>query len=720
MLSHKYTLLFICLSLSFYTFSQEIFLSTLDSRLYRLDLEDCSYEQVGIMPGSSTDISFHPNGNLYSVNSSGRLFQVNPATGAGTLLHVFESAPSQLYTSLTIDANGVFYVCGLQGLLWSYDLSANTGTFLGNVGYAAEGDLTFYNGQLYMAAEGDNIVRIDLENPANSSIAVNGNVPGRIFGIVSYAAACDSISTYALTDNAANVYLIDFDNATLSLYCSIPLSVSGGASTFEFLGSNPVDIEEVEALNFSCSGNTGAITVNASGGIGALTYSLDGETFQANPAFSNLAVDTYRVYVQDEAGCLVSEPVGLTDDAPAISALAASPASCGEDNGSFALTVEGGTPPYTLSANGNAPVSNLNLSGLAAGTYQLEIMDAQGCQVRVQAQIDEVDAPDILALDVEPTTCGQNNGSITLSAQGGAPPLTYSINGGPPQPTGAFSGLPAGPYTLTISDVNGCTLTEIAAIASSEAVTVDSVALQNASCGAANGTLTIRASAGQPPLMYALNGNNFVANNAFRGLPSGDYDARVMDALGCTAAIRVALPGSEAPQFVGFTVNAADCNQANGAVNFTFQGGVGLLSLAVNGKAQLLNEPLQNLFHGIYTLRLADSLGCADTLTVTVPRINCPIYLPNAFSPNNDGVNDTFRPQSTPGLNAQISSFLIFDRWGGAVFKSENRPFSDPANAWDGRKNGQPLSPGVFTYSLKVVFENDEVYKASGDVLLVK
>jgi len=713
-------LLFTLLSLCCCAFAQEIFLSTLDNRLYRLNLEDCSYEQAGLMPGSSTDISFHPNGNLYSVNSSGRIFQVDPATGTGTLLHVFESSPSQLYTSLTIDANGIFYACGLEGQLWSYNLATNTGAYLGDVGYPAEGDLAFHNGQLYMAAAGDNIVRVDLDNPANSSIAVYGSVPGRIFGIVSYAAACDSISTYALTDNAANVYLIDFENAALSLYCSIPLAVSGGASTFEFWGSNPVDIQEVEALGFSCGSNTGTITVSASGGIGQLMYSLDGETYQPGPTFSNLALDTYRVYVQDEVGCIVDEAVDFPADVPAITNIAATPASCGEDNGRFALTVAGGEPPYALSVDGSAAVSDLSLSGLAPGTYQLEVLDAQGCRVAAQATIDDAGAPAIRALDIGPTTCGEGNGSLSLSVQGGAPPLAFALNGGTPQPSGIFASLPAGQYSLAVSDANNCTLTEMAAVPSSEAVLLERVERENASCGEANGSMAIIASAGQPPLMYALDGNSFAADNTFRNLASGDYEAVVMDAAGCRAAMQVRIHGSEPPQITNYTIQSADCKQANGLIALTYQGGLGPLSLSSNGKPQPLGEPLQDLSAGMYTLRLVDSLACSDTLTLAVPRSNCPVYLPNAFSPNGDGVNDTFHPQSTAGLDAQISSFLVYNRWGGEVFRSRNRPFSDPANAWDGTQNGKPLPPDVFTYYLEVRFEDGGVHRASGDVLLAR
>ena len=206
------------LSLSFFLLlstslkAQDIFLSTLNNQLYSLDLSDCSYQLIGAMPVSSTDISFHPNGNLYCVTSTGQLYEIDPLTGASTFLHMFEPGATQLYTALTISAEGIFYVCGLEGDLWRYDLASDTGTFVGDVGFGAEGDLTFFDGELYMASENDNIVQVDLQEPSNSTIAVNGSVPGRIFGIVSFAERCDEISVYALTANAANVYEVNFND----------------------------------------------------------------------------------------------------------------------------------------------------------------------------------------------------------------------------------------------------------------------------------------------------------------------------------------------------------------------------------------------------------------------------------------------------------------------------------------------------------------------------
>lgn len=698
---------------------QEIFLSTLDQRLYQLDLEDCSYQQIGNVPQGSTDICFHPNGYLYSVSGNGRLFQVNIATGAGTLVHTFENSASQLYTSLAADANGVFYTCGLNGRLFSYNLATNTGTYLGNVGYAAEGDLTFYNGQLYMAASGDDIVRVDINNPPNSSIAVNGNVAGRIFGIVSYAETCDSVSSYAFTDNAANIYRVDYANAALVPYCNIPLSVSGGASMFEYLGSNPIDAE-ANSTGFDCTASNGAISVDASGGIGLLSYSLDGQNYQLNAGFNGLPVGDYTVYVQDEVGCIVSLEVDLGVNFPGIENLVVIPASCGENNGSISLSITGGTAPYLLSANGGPASANLNLQNLAPGSYQLAITDAAGCSLATTAQVTTNGAPVISGMTVTPTSCGENNGRIVVNVQGGLAPISYVLNGGNPQTTGNFMNLPPGNYTLDIMDANGCALMETAVIAASQALLLNEVVVKNATCGEANGTMTLLASGGQAPLEYAVDGDDFGLGNTFTSLPAGNYEPTVMDAAGCTAALQRSITGTTPPRFGEFTATPAECQEPNGTLTAAFEGGSGALTLTLNGQSQALSFPIMGLAANDYQLLLRDSIGCADTLTFAIPRINCPIYLPNAFSPNDDGINDRFRPQAIDDLEAQVVRFYVFDRWGGFVFKSENRAFADPENGWDGRKGGKLLGQGVYTWLLEVAFSDGGKVLMSGDVVLVR
>ncbi len=456
----------------------EIFLSTLDNRLYRLNLDDCSYELVADMPISTTDISFHPNGNLYGLTGSGMLYEIDLANDNAILLHSFQSSSAQLYTSLTISASGIFYACGLAGDLYSYDLVTDIGTFLGNVGWGAEGDLTFFNGELYMAAEDDNIVLVDIDNPGNSSIAINGNVPGRIFGVVSYAASCEDISVYALTNNSASVYEVNFEDNSLDLFCSIPLQVSGGASTFEFLGSNPVFIDEVTVDGFNCGAADGIIGVTASGGVGALSYSLDGENYQLSNTFTNLPLQEYIVYVADEVGCVRTETVMTNANVPVIEELRITNTLCGEANGAIELVVSGGVEPYEFYLNGVQSTTGLIVTDLSGGNYQLEVIDAAGCSATTQANLGSIAPPTIIDTRLTPATCGEDNGSIDVELNGGLSPISYSLNGGPSQSSPVFSGLAPGMYDLEVIDFSGCADDEFFEIPTSTGVSIDTVSIE--------------------------------------------------------------------------------------------------------------------------------------------------------------------------------------------------------------------------------------------------
>lgn len=717
----KYLVVIVLSSVASFGFGQEIFLSSLDNRLYRFNLAGCTYQQIGNVPSGSTDISFHPNGNLYSVSSTGRLFRVEAATGTGTLVHSFEPSASQLYTSLTISADGIFYVCGLDGDLWSYTLATNTGTYLGNVGYPAEGDLTFYDGQLYMAASGDNIVRIDLNTPSNSVVVIDGELAGRIFGIVSYAATCENIATYAITSSPANLYEINFADQSLSFYCSLPFAVSGGASTYEFLGSNPVTLDTVRALGFSCTASGGSISVSAQGGIGSLSYSLDGQQFQASPTFSGLPVGAYTVYVQDEVGCLLEREVELGLDLPTVDGVVVAAASCGEPNGSIGLGVSGGTPPYSLAVNGGPSLPNLSLTGLAPGFYSLVVTDALSCQTQTSASVGSINAPVIGSAEATGTRCGQPNGRISVVATGGAPPLSYTLNGGEGRPEGVFADLAAGSYTVSVIDGSGCLRSLSLEVAPSEGVSLDTLWPTPSRCGEPDGSLLVEASGGSLPLRYSLNGGSPTDAPLFAGLAAGSYVVVVRDAAGCEDSQTAGIAPSSRPRFSQYVVQPSECTEANGAIRFALSGGAGALRLQLDGQPLDAEARLvEALAAGPYRLVVTDSLACADTLRAQVQRLNCPIYLPNVFSPNDDGVNDRFGPQAIDGLDARLARFSIFDRWGGLVFQRLDVAFADPAAAWDGRARGERLEPGLFVYYLQLLYPDGSTYELAGEVLLTR
>jgi len=128
---------------------------------------------------------------------------------------------------------------------------------------------------------------------------------------------------------------------------------------------------------------------------------------------------------------------------------------------------------------------------------------------------------------------------------------------------------------------------------------------------------------------------------------------------------------------------------------------------------------IRPLLNSNYLLEVTDANGCTamDSLFVTVNK-DRDIYLPNVFSPNDDGFNDYFFAQSRrPKL---IRNFQVFSRWGTLVFQANNLTTNDLISGWDGRFNGEKLNPDVFVYRLEVEFLDGEVLEFSGDVLLIK
>ncbi|MCG8326972.1 MAG: gliding motility-associated C-terminal domain-containing protein, partial [Chitinophagales bacterium] len=121
-----------------------------------------------------------------------------------------------------------------------------------------------------------------------------------------------------------------------------------------------------------------------------------------------------------------------------------------------------------------------------------------------------------------------------------------------------------------------------------------------------------------------------------------------------------------------------------------------------------------------YNILLVNEDGCVaeDNLRINVLKERA-VYIPSAFSPNGDGVNDFFTIYAGPEV-AQIRKLLIFDRWGASVFKAENFQPNEEQFGWDGFFRGEMLNPGVWTYWTEVEFIDGFVKLYKGDVTIIK
>lgn len=121
-----------------------------------------------------------------------------------------------------------------------------------------------------------------------------------------------------------------------------------------------------------------------------------------------------------------------------------------------------------------------------------------------------------------------------------------------------------------------------------------------------------------------------------------------------------------------------------------------------------------------YTAEVSNPGGCIARDEVTIePLCNgYNVYIPNTFSPNNDGVNDVFYPRGK-GLFS-VRSMKIFNRWGEVVFNKINISANNPSDGWDGIFNGKKLSSDVYVYVIEVVCNNSQVMSLKGNIMLLR
>ncbi|GAB4253059.1 MAG: hypothetical protein Kow0027_18120 [Saprospiraceae bacterium] len=207
----------------------------------------------------------------------------------------------------------------------------------------------------------------------------------------------------------------------------------------------------------------------------------------------------------------------------------------------------------------------------------------------------------------------------------------------------------------------------------------------------------------------------------FEGLPQGSYQPSVMDANGCVASQNASI-GAYQQLFVylgadvsipfGDSVLLAPVISPLPAVEEVVWEGVDC-----PGCFEVVVAPQQS---SSFVVTIFDSLGCSatDTIWVEVEK-NFDVFVPNAFSPNHDGVNDLFMIYSGPQV-VKVRQLQVFDRWGEPVFTYFNFPPNDPTYGWNGTYRGKELDPAVFAWFAIVEFADGSTKVVKGDVVLMR
>src|SRR5690606_35400810 len=268
----------------------------------------------------------------------------------------------------------------------------------------------------------------------------------------------------------------------------------------------------------------------------------------------------------------------------------------GAATGEINLVVEGGITPYTYLWNTGETTATI--SGLMAGTYSVDITDANGCVLNLEFEITQPDA--LVATDATTqsnVTCnGTATGEATIDVAGGVMPYTYLWNDG--QTTATATGLVVGTYTVDVTDANGCSLTQVFTITEPELLTGTPSQIDVLCNGNNTGEASVIVSGGTMPYEYLWSDGQTTATAT--QLVAGDYSVLVTDANGCSITQDYTI---DEPELLTVTIDSTNItcfNAANGTATAIVAGGVLPYQYAwSNGET---TDMIENLTPGAYTV----------------------------------------------------------------------------------------------------------------------
>ncbi|MGZ3930419.1 MAG: T9SS type B sorting domain-containing protein, partial [Bacteroidia bacterium] len=370
----------------------------------------------------------------------------------------------------------------------------------------------------------------------------------------------------------------------------------------------------------ACNGGcTGIATANAVGGVSPYTYTWStSPVIQTAPSATALCAGTYSVNVADALGCSNTGTISFTNPPPIVVTSTITNALCNANcNGVISVTASGGTGgiTYTWTPGVITGQGTPNATNLCAGTYTLNMEDANNCPVVQNFTVTE---PPVIASTFtanSPSTCSGTNGSILSNVTGGTPTYNYTWTpSGINTPT--IGSIGAGTYSLIVKDQAGCTTTLIATLSDPTGPTVTVTSNSILCNGSCSGSATVSA-VGTAPLSYLWSAPLSSTNTIVSSICQGTYAVNVTDGSSCTTSQTLSI--SQPPPFV---VNATPTNPkcssvCDGSITTLPSGGTPAYSYTWQ-PGSVPGPNLNNVCAGTYTANVKDANNCSYTNTFTL------------------------------------------------------------------------------------------------------
>jgi large repetitive protein len=382
-------------------------------------------------------------------------------------------------------------------------------------------------------------------------------------------------------------------------------------SSVTVIASNSTLTASVNQPPVLCNGATTTLTVAASGGFGAYSYSWNtGATSSSIVA----GAGNYCATVTDGGGCTTSACVSVSQNPPLLLNVPTPPVVCNGSTATVTAYSSGGQPPYSyLWSNGQATQSITAL----AGNYTATVTDAIGCSVSASVTISQATPLNLTMTSTQVSCFGGNNGTATANVTGGTPGFFYSWSpyGGS---SATASNLMTGNFTVQVTDAIGCTISSPITVTQPSALNATITVNNNVSCyNGNNGSATVIPTGGTPTYSYSWNPTGGSGQSA-NSLAAGNYFVTVTDFNGCTQNVTTSI--TQPSPLTGATSSTTNvsCNGGNnGSATVSASGGTAgyTYSWAPTGGS---NATANNLIAGSYTVTITDSKGCTALVNLNI------------------------------------------------------------------------------------------------------
>lgn len=487
---------------------------------------------------------------------------------------------------------------------------------------------------------------------------------------------------------------------------------------------DPVQVLIDELKDASCyKFCDGELSIRGVGGVGGYWFTWqDGKT---TPDLNGLCAGTYRVTVTDANACVQAFETEVTQPAEFIAlAVEESPVSCFGGNDGKVYVATNGNP---VRFEWNTGQNSQTLLGLPSGKYDVTVTNADQCKDTASVIINQPAEPVRAEIELlKRITChGDADGALMAIPAG--PGVLFHYRWSDNSQGQMINNLSAGWYQLTLTNEKGC-------------LTVDSFLLdqappleiafetKNLNCNDPpdGGQLqVISVQGGEPGYAFSLDGIVFSDDRFIRNLYVGSYDLILKDALGCEKQypfyifpppdLTVELGSDRILDLGDELVLRASANSIN--VVYTWEG----LETFPCTAPSCSEQSFLPLADGLIRVTVKDTFTYCEAIDSIYLQVNknYNVFIPNAFSPNDDGINDELLVYA--GRNVKvIRSFRIFDRYGSLLFERKNFAPNEETLGWDGRINNQRLQTGVYVFVAEIEFIDGKVEWLKGDLTLVR